>query len=180
MSLTISANENGGVRRRSGIQEARQERLVELLDIMSPLDRGERGRAFKAWLHGSLSLIHLHVLATIESSGPLPMSHLADALDVSVANATGIVTRMEERGLVERRHSDADRRVVNVHVTEAGTDVFTTLDSERRTHLSAVLARLTDDELAGLLVGLRATRAARAAIHAETETRSQTQPGADR
>lgn len=150
------------VPRRMPSPASRQERIDELLAIMLPWEPRERVGAFKAWLRGSLSLIHLQVLTTLETSGPLSMGHLAEALDVSVASATGIVNRMEERGLVERRHDTADRRVVEVHVTDAGRDVFRAMDAQHRTHIAAVLERLTDDELASLLVGLRATRAARA------------------
>lgn len=142
---------------------------------MLPWDPRERVGAFKAWLRGSLSLIHLYVLTTLETEGPLPMSHLAEALDVSVASATGIVNRMEERGLVERRHGASDRRIVQVHVTAAGGDVFRTMDALGRTHFAAVLERLTDDELASLLIGLRATRAARGALVAEAMARAEGQ-----
>ena len=146
---------------------AREMRIAELLAVMLPWDPKERGGAIKAWLRGSLSLIHLNVLTNLETSGPLPMGRLADTLDVSVASATGIVNRMEERGLVERRHGGADRRIVSVTVTPAGHEVFTTVDVERRAHFARVLEHLTDAELEHLLLGLRATRRARAAIAAE-------------
>lgn len=146
---------------------AREMRIAELLAVMLPWDPKERGGAIKAWLRGSLSLIHLHVLTSLETSGPIPMGRLADTLDVSVASTTGIVNRMEERGLVERRHDDVDRRIVSVTVTPAGHDVFTTVDTERRAHFARVLERLTDAELEHLLIGLRATRSARASIAAE-------------
>ena len=142
---------------------------------MLPWDPRERLGAFKAWLRGSLSLVHLHVLTALEAEGPLAMSRLADALDVSVASATGIVDRMEQRGLVERRHGATDRRIVQVHVTEMGEDVFRRIDAQRRGHVAAILDRLTDDELASLLVGLRATRAARAAVTAEAAAKAEDQ-----
>ena len=44
------------------------------------------------------------------------MSRLAELLDVSLSNATGIVDRMEERGLVERVRVPDDRRVVLVRI----------------------------------------------------------------
>ena len=122
---------------------------------------------FRSWLKGSLSLIHLHVLTVLEMGGPLPMSKLADTLDVSVASATGIVTRMEERSLVERRHDQEDRRVVLVVPTETGLAVFRDMMEQRREHLATVLGTLGDEELAGFLRGLRAIRAARAAMHGE-------------
>ncbi len=160
--------------RQTGTDPARQQRIDELLSIMLPWDPRERSGAFKMWLRGSLSLTHLHVLTTLETAGSLPMSHLADALDVSVASATGIVSRMEERGLVERRHSDEDRRVVLVHLTPAGSAVFVAMDDQRRAHMSTVLDRLTEPELESLLIGFRATRSARAAMAAEADTQPRT------
>jgi len=121
----------------------------------------ERAGAFRHWLRGSLSLVHLHVLTVLEADGPLAMSKLADALDVSVASATGIVDRMELRGLVERHHQPDDRRVILVHPTDAGDSVFRDLAMERRKHLAGLLDRMTDAELESFLTGLRAMRRVR-------------------
>ena len=44
----------------------------------------------------------------------MPMSRLAEMLDVSLSNATGLIDRMEERGFVERIRVPDDRRVVLV------------------------------------------------------------------
>jgi DNA-binding MarR family transcriptional regulator len=139
--------------------------LVEVVDELTSWKPVDREKVFRTWLKGSLSLIHLHVLTVLEAMGPMPMSRLADTLDVSVASATGIITRMEERGLVERRHHDEDRRVVLVQPTDAGLAVFRDMMAARREHLTSVLAGLSDAELESFLVGLRAVRAARTALH---------------
>ena len=75
----------------------------ELLDELSRWGPRERGGMFRSWHRGSLSIVHLIVLTVLEADGPRSMGDLAEALDVSVASATGIVDRMERRGLVERR-----------------------------------------------------------------------------
>ena len=121
----------------------------------------ERAGAFKHWLRGSLSLVHLHVLTVLQVNGSLPMSKLAEELDVSVASLTGIVDRMESRGLVERRREPDDRRVVLVHPTDAGNAVFGEMAAARRQTLEPLLDRMTDDELHSLLVGFRALRRVR-------------------
>lgn len=117
--------------------------------------------AFRRWHHGSFSLIHLNVLTMLESESPASMGRLAEMLDVSVASMTGIVDRMEKRGLVERRHEEKDRRVVLVSPTEAGRDIFREMDERRRIGLGKLLERLSADELEGLLKGHRALRIAR-------------------
>jgi DNA-binding MarR family transcriptional regulator len=150
-----------------GVEPQRDLLIVEVLDAMTQWGPRERSDAFKKWLKGSLSLIHLHVLSILEAEGPIPMSRVADTLDVSLASATGIVGRMEERGLVERRHDDEDRRVVLVHPTEKGGAVFHDMIEQRREHLRQVVGRVADDDLKAFLTGLRAIRAAREAAHDE-------------
>jgi DNA-binding MarR family transcriptional regulator len=157
VTLNVGAE---AARRRRG-RATRRATLDDLLDEMTSWGPRERAGAFKHWLRGSLSLVHLHVLTVLQMNGPMPMSKLADELDVSVASLTGIIDRMEARGLVERRREPADRRVVIVHRTQAGDAVFGEMAAERRKHLEILFDRMTDEELESFLVGLRALRRVR-------------------
>jgi DNA-binding MarR family transcriptional regulator len=140
----------------------------ELLEEMTAWSPRDRSGVFKTWHRHALSLVHLSVLTALEAEGPLSMKHLAEAMDVSDASATGIVDRMEKHGLVERRHGTSDRRVVLVHPTDAGAKVFTDMAAHRRGMLSKVLAELSEDEMTALLVGMRAIHAARHRLLAAT------------
>lgn len=151
----------------SGRRVTRRRVLDDLLDELTSWGPRERAGAFRQWLRGSLSLVHLHVLTVLEARGPLSMTKLAEELDVSVASLTGIVDRMASRGLVERQREPDDRRVIVVHPTEAGGAVFSEMAAERRRHLEPLLDRMTDDELESFLVGLRALRRVRSEM-AET------------
>jgi MarR family 2-MHQ and catechol resistance regulon transcriptional repressor len=133
----------------------------ELLDELTAWSTRDRGGVFKTWHRHALSLVHLNVLTALEAEGPLAMRRLAEAMDVSDASATGIVDRMEKRGLVERRHATGDRRVVLVYQTEAGERVFRDMADRRRDVLAQVLTELTESDMAALLTGLRAIQAAR-------------------
>jgi DNA-binding MarR family transcriptional regulator len=137
----------------------------------------ERMDMFRRWVAGSLSIVHLHVLTILESDAPLPMGKLAEALDVSIASATGIIDRMEQRGLVERGQQADDRRVVLVQPTVAGLAVFSDLDENRRAGVSRLLERMTDAELAALLRGLRAMSAARGVVATDTAESGLAKPG---
>jgi DNA-binding MarR family transcriptional regulator len=134
--------------------------VAELLDELTGWSARDRVGEFRSWHRGALSLVHLNVLTVLEAEGPLPMSRLAESLDVSDASATGIVDRMERRVLVERRHGTEDRRIVVVHLTEQGSAVFRDIEEQRRERLSRLLEELTEDELAGFLAGVRALHAA--------------------
>jgi len=145
--------------------ETRAALADDLIDELAGWNPTDRLRAFTKWHQGSLSLVQLIVLTILEGRGPLPMSRLAETLDVSDASATGIVDRMEKRGLVERGDDPADRRVVLVRLTPDGAAIFRDHQQQRRGRLALLVDRLSDDELAGLLLGLRGLRAAVVATH---------------
>ncbi|GHF34660.1 MarR family transcriptional regulator [Streptomyces mashuensis] len=67
----------------------------------------------------SLTGAQARVLALL-SREPLPMRRIAQQLKCEPSNVTGIVDRLEGRGLVERRPSPEDRRVKLAAVTEQG------------------------------------------------------------
>lgn len=52
---------------------------------------------------------------------PMPMRRIAQKLKCEPSNVTGIIDRLEVRGLVERRPDPADRRVKLAAPTEKGT-----------------------------------------------------------
>jgi DNA-binding MarR family transcriptional regulator len=60
-------------------------------------------------------------LKALEQRGSIPMSELAGELHCDTSNVTGIVDRLEQRGLVERRADPRDRRVKLLELTERGT-----------------------------------------------------------
>ncbi len=139
-----------------------REKLVgDVLEEFNQISFRDFQHALKRWHEGTLSLVHLNVLMALRARGPITMSQLAELLDVSVASATGIVDRMEKKGVVERRHSESDRRVVEVHVTDRGEGASQALRAERQIRLGRLLAEIGDEDLAALLKGLRAFRAAR-------------------
>ena len=147
----------------------RRRRLVnELIEELVSTPR-EKMDAYRRWHRGSLSLVHLNVLTVLEAEGPISMGRLADTLDVSVASATGIVSRMTDRGVVERRHDAKDRRVVLVHLTKAGSMISTSLGEHHRERLGVLLEELSEPEMTGLLIGLRALHAARSRVAPDVE-----------
>src|SRR5437868_3482773 len=92
-----------------------------------------------------LSPIQCHVLHLIEPGRPLPMSRLADTLSCDASNVTGLVDRLESRGLVRRQPSPQDRRVKVLQLTPTGARLRTHL-LRRMTGGSLPLSRLSLDQ----------------------------------
>ncbi len=91
--------------------------------------------------------------ALLHLASPLPMHELADLLVCDNSNVTGLVDRLEGRGLVARQASADDRRVKHVVLTAAGRRLRDRL-LERVAQPPAGLTRLSaadQRQLRGLL-----------------------------
>ncbi|MEU9985340.1 MarR family winged helix-turn-helix transcriptional regulator [Streptomyces sp. NPDC007971] len=84
-------------------------------------------------------------LLSLLSLEPLPMRKLAQKLKCEPSNVTGIVDRLETRGLVERRPDPADRRVKLAVATDEGLEVARDLREGLR-FAREPLAGLSDEE----------------------------------
>lgn len=135
--------------------------LLQVLDELTLHAPSGFMKFMRRWPAGPISLVHLQVLMLLDDEGAQAMHALAEALDVSQASATGIVDRMEQRGLVSRLRDEADRRVIRVELTASGRQLLAAIAAERRERLAVVLADLSDEELEGFLRGSQALRRAR-------------------
>ena len=101
-------------------------------------------------LRMGISMAQLHILYTLQRSGEMPMSRLADVLQVSLSNATGLIDRIEERGFVERTRVPEDRRMVVIRVTEAGRRMLDEIDAVSTELLRSVFDRIGRNQLSGV------------------------------
>ena len=115
----------------------------------------QRGHLPSSGPEFDLSPSQCHVLHLIEPGRPLPMSRLADTLSCDASNVTGLVDRLESRGLVRRQPSPRDRRVKVLLLTQTGTRVRAQL-LRQMTGASHPLSRLSLDQRRALVKILEA------------------------
>jgi len=125
-----------------------------------PLVARTRRALAGVWHDRKVSKTTLFVLMQLEMHGPIPMSRLAGLLDAGLSNVTGIVTRMEELGLVERVRDERDRRVVQVRATPRGSEMVQELEAIRRQHLRQLVVELGPSDRQACLQAFRALRGA--------------------
>jgi DNA-binding MarR family transcriptional regulator len=119
-----------------------------------------------------ISMTHFHVLTLLRHHDAMPMGKLADILDASMSSATGIIDRMEERGLVERVRVPDDRRIVLVRPTQAGLDLVDEVELVKSEVMEDAIARLDPAQLERLTAATADLGTAIALVLAE-------QPGHD-
>jgi MarR family transcriptional regulator, organic hydroperoxide resistance regulator len=74
-----------------------------------------------------LTLPQVHLLRLLRFGPARTMTSIADALVCDASNVTGIVDRLETRGLIERGNALHDRRIKTITLTKHGEDVVAEL-----------------------------------------------------
>ncbi|MFE6921360.1 MarR family winged helix-turn-helix transcriptional regulator [Nocardia sp. NPDC057663] len=82
---------------------------------------------------------------TVLRRGPVAMRALAKILSCDASNITGIINRLEKRGLVRREASPSDRRVTHLVITPEGERVTDAIRAKMRATQEG-LSRLSDQD----------------------------------
>src|SRR4051812_49517155 len=102
---------------------------------------------------------HAALLVVIDAEGPMSQRALGRRLRIDKSPMVGLVDDLERLGLAERRRSDADRRVQDIHLTDRGRAAvervieladaqnertFSVLDDDEREQLHGLLLRVAE------------------------------------
>jgi len=88
-----------------------------------------RPRMLELWREFDLMPPQQMILGLLDE--PRAMGELAQHMHCDNSNITGLVDRLTERGLVERRAAEGDRRIKLVALTQAGRELRDELDRRR-------------------------------------------------
>lgn len=97
-----------------------------------------------------ISLTSLSVLSTLNRMGPRRITDLAASEGVAQPSVTTLVTSLVQAGYVERRSDPADKRVVMVAITDAGSALVHSRRAARVEIFADAVAKLSPEETATL------------------------------
>lgn len=89
-----------------------------------------------------LTAAQINCLAWVGTEAVLTMGEISRRLGITEKSCTGIIDRLESAGFLKRERDLEDRRVVRVHLVEAGQRVFANIESTVMSKLRQMLAAL--------------------------------------
>ena len=88
----------------------------------------------------------MYVLGSLKRNGTQSMSDIGKCLSMPKPHVTVIVDKLIDEGYVERQSDPKDRRIVNILLTEKGSDDFERIKLVVSENLKAKLSELTDEQ----------------------------------
>ena len=101
-----------------------------------------------------VSAPQLNCLLTLYEYGPLPLSQIAKHIMVKSSTVTGIIDRLEQKGLVTRVRNSQDRRVITIELTEAGKKLTQNAPPPIQQKIIDGLKRLPEGEIELIVLAL--------------------------
>jgi DNA-binding MarR family transcriptional regulator len=117
-----------------------------------------------------ISLTAAATLARLQREGPARLTDLAAAEGISQPSMTALVTRLADRGLVERASDPSDGRAVLLSLTPAGADLLAQRRAVRTDRLAPYLAGLSADEMRDIAAAMPALTRLTGALRRSTTT----------
>jgi MarR family transcriptional regulator, organic hydroperoxide resistance regulator len=97
-----------------------------------------------------LSIPQFDVISTLTEREGMTQQELAERLYVTKGNVSGLIDRMVDSGLVERRPIPGDRRSHALHLTQRGSELAARGLALQRSYVNATLGRLGAHDVAEL------------------------------
>jgi MarR family transcriptional regulator, organic hydroperoxide resistance regulator len=147
------------------VSRQHKEQLDRIVEAIIFLNTESRRLARESCARFGITATQLSVIKMLDEIGDLSLSRLSAVIGANNSTVTGIVDRMERDGLVRREHSDDDRRVWMIRLTERGRRLAREIDIAPWDALREAIMRLGEKDRAKLLAILSRVAAEVATIY---------------
>jgi MarR family transcriptional regulator, organic hydroperoxide resistance regulator len=132
----------------------KKEVINEIMKAHHRMTRVITPYAIKSWRELDVPLAQLKSLLIIAGTSETNFRTLAQHLGVTAGDVTRIIERLVEQGLVSRKPSPEDRRVIRLHATDKGRELLANLIESQTRHMARILEFMNLDDLQSLLKGI--------------------------
>lgn len=105
----------------------------------------------KDQIGGDLTYEQHYTLRYIKQRTSCTSSELAEVFAVNKSAVTAIITRLVDKGLIERTRDENDRRVVYLTLTTVGEELFNKCEQRVHDLVEGIITKFQDDEISAFI-----------------------------
>ncbi|WP_343728185.1 MarR family transcriptional regulator [Duganella sp.] len=126
------------------------ERFLKSIRLLAECMQGYERLSGEYVRRSGLTHAQFDIIATLGNTPGMSYKELGDKTLITKGTLTGVIERLEQKGLVERQRNDCDKRSFFVKLTKAGEQTFCTVFPEVISQSGKVFASYTEDDFAQL------------------------------
>ena len=135
--------------------------IKDMLSLPPLIRRSFHRKVFKTaftLIKEGISPPHFEIMRTLKETGRLHIAEIGERLQIPKPQMTHLIDRLVSLGIVVRQADVADRRIINIALTDKGKKMIEKHDRSIRGSIKENLSCLTNEELHELSVSLRKLR----------------------
>jgi len=133
----------------------------DLSSIPPLIFRGIRRKLLKTALAKSnvdITGLHFEIMKLLDEAGALHVAEIGERLHIARPQMTHLIDKLVELDIAERHTDTADRRTINIMLTDKGKATLEEHDRRIKNAIRETLSCLTNEDLADLSASLRKLR----------------------
>lgn len=145
---------------------------AEVIDLLRAIFRTLHTATLPLWMALDISMAQMKVLLVVREHGVLPVSQIAELLEIGAPTASHHIDKLVQAGLVTRSEDPENRRRMRVELSGEGQQLLQQLHQGRLELMRASLAQLDPAQIAQLAESLGALTGAMQQVAPETTSPS--------
>lgn len=105
-----------------------------------------------------LTMTQLRLLAELKEQSELTVGDLGQAMGTAPGNTSSLCKAMEQKGLVSRKRSSQDERIVLISMTDPGRELLRQVERELSAKCDPILQEFSPADYEQILVGMEKLR----------------------
>jgi len=96
----------------------------------------------------------LSVISILTKNGEQKVSDISEKMGLSDSTVSGILDRLEQKGIIERKRNKDDRRVVKIYLVKGSQQICQEFHRKREEYFAHLLKELSEQEISDIIKGL--------------------------
>ena len=129
-------------------------KVLEISRLIGEITNLMRQNRIKSFENIGITAPQSLVVAMLSRSEKMKLGDLSNKMNLSNSTVSGIVDRLEKRGIVERIRSEEDRRVTYIAATQSFNDSYGNLHKKMEEYMHNVMSKASDGDIDKITEGL--------------------------
>jgi len=130
------------------------ESIFQIINLNKNVNRSLKHKFHHLIQDSELTFPQLSVISMLEKYGEQKVSELSEKMGLSDSTVSGILDRLEQKGIIKRERTKDDRRVVKISLTGKSKKFCNDFRQKKEEFFTQLLKRLSDQEIKDIIKGL--------------------------
>jgi len=128
--------------------------ISQIIDLNRNFNKALK-HEFHGLMHDSgFTFPQISVISILSKNGKQKVSDISEKMGLSDSTVSGILDRLEQKGIIERKRNKEDRRVVKINLSKGSQEICQEFNRKRENYFAHLLKKLSEQEINDIIKGL--------------------------